>query len=227
VAVNVWEKNSDYGRLIDFVRKSSPDILVLEEICQRWDEPLAALKSELPFWSSLAEDGHFGVAIFSRFPLDELRIELFHDRVPVIVARITIDQTPITIYGVHLAGPMSAAGTTRQTQELSELANILMNVSTDQIVLGDFNSTSWAPAFSSFVSQTRLRDTRLGFGIQPSWPSFLPEALRISIDHCLVSAHLHVIRRQLGPDVGSDHLPIIVDLETRQKTRSRRIARFD
>jgi len=57
-----------------------------------------------------------------------------------------------------------------------------------------------------------LPDSRAGRGIQPSWPASLPAALRIPIDHCLVSPGIAVVGRQLGPQVGSHHLPVIVDL---------------
>ena len=44
-----------------------------------------------------------------------------------------------------------------------------------------------------------------------SWPAeYCP--LGITIDHCLVSPDIEVKQRLVGPDVGSDHLPVIVDL---------------
>jgi len=56
-----------------------------------------------------------------------------------------------------------------------------------------------------------LKDSSLGWGIQPTWPAmFLP--LRIPIDHCLVSPDLKIVRRKIGRDIGSDHLPLLVDL---------------
>jgi hypothetical protein len=48
-------------------------------------------------------------------------------------------------------------------------------------------------------------------GPLPSWPSLLPFAM-IPIDHCLVSGEFTVIDIKIGPDVGSDHLPLIVEL---------------
>ena len=47
---------------------------------------------------------------------------------------------------------------------------------------------------------------------EPTWPTYNP-LLWIPIDHCLVSPEIIVTDRQIGPDVGSDHYPIVVDLQ--------------
>ena len=57
-----------------------------------------------------------------------------------------------------------------------------------------------------------MRDARRGFRIQPSWPNFI-WPLRIPIDHTLVSRDVHIVDRGLGPSVGSDHLPVVMDFE--------------
>ena len=61
------------------------------------------------------------------------------------------------------------------------------------------------------VGTTGLCDTRAGFGYQGSFPAS-SAILRIPIDHVLVSCEVGVRARRIGPDVGSDHLPVIVDL---------------
>jgi endonuclease/exonuclease/phosphatase (EEP) superfamily protein YafD len=79
------------------------------------------------------------------------------------------------------------------------------------LVLGDLNVTPWSPHFRALLREGRLADSARGFGWQASWPAYsLP--LRIAIDHCLVSAEFTVLRRRLGPHVGSDHLPVFVEV---------------
>jgi endonuclease/exonuclease/phosphatase family metal-dependent hydrolase len=56
-----------------------------------------------------------------------------------------------------------------------------------------------------------LRDSREGFGLQNSWPAYWPW-LSITIDHCLVSRDIRLIDRKVGPDIGSDHYPVLVEV---------------
>ena len=63
----------------------------------------------------------------------------------------------------------------------------------------------------SAARQTGLVDSSRGRGLQSTGP-VRPLGLRIPIDHCLVSAGVVVHDKQIGPDVGSDHLPLMVDL---------------
>jgi len=64
--------------------------------------------------------------------------------------------------------------------------------------------------FSEFVDDSGLRDSSRGFGVQPSWPAMMP-LFYTPIDHCLVSENVVIHGRQTGPDLGSDHLPVVVE----------------
>jgi len=55
-------------------------------------------------------------------------------------------------------------------------------------------------------------------GLQPIWRSKslvsgLAGFLSLPIDHALVSADVAPRANRLGPDIGSDHRPLIVDLQ--------------
>ncbi len=58
---------------------------------------------------------------------------------------------------------------------------------------------------------TGLRDSSLGIGYHATWPATLGVA-GIPIDHVLVSAGIGVAEKSVAAGVGSDHLPIVVDL---------------
>jgi endonuclease/exonuclease/phosphatase (EEP) superfamily protein YafD len=74
------------------------------------------------------------------------------------------------------------------------------------IIAGDFNTSSFSNHFSKLTNGD-LKDSRIGFGLLPTWPAnYL--MLQTTLDHFLVSKNLEVIERSTGKNIGSDHLPI-------------------
>lgn len=120
----------------------------------------------------------------------------------------------VTIIGAHPPPPISRGFMREREQYLGEVREYVSLQKGPSLVIGDLNTTSWSPLFTTLVQLTDLRDSRRGFGIQATWPAAIPPFL-IPIDHCLVSRQLQVINRQVGPNVGSDHYPVIVDLAVR------------
>ncbi|MFS8120585.1 MAG: endonuclease/exonuclease/phosphatase family protein [Microcoleus sp.] len=78
-------------------------------------------------------------------------------------------------------------------------------------MIGDFTTTMWSPFYKNMVKTGKLHNARSGFGILPTWPTFMPPGY-IPIDHFLVSKEIGVLNIHTGPKVGSDHLPLITDL---------------
>jgi endonuclease/exonuclease/phosphatase (EEP) superfamily protein YafD len=52
------------------------------------------------------------------------------------------------------------------------------------------------------------------YGYQPTWPTFL-SVMSIPIDHCLHTSGVQILNREVGREMGSDHLPLIVDFQIR------------
>jgi len=63
--------------------------------------------------------------------------------------------------------------------------------------------------FEEFKKHSGLIDTSDKFGIQATWPSFMP-LLGIQVDHVLHSDNVEVTEKSIGPRVGSDHYPVLV-----------------
>jgi len=83
------------------------------------------------------------------------------------------------------------------------------------------NGTPWSPFFKDFLLSSGLRDSREGFRLQPTWPTWFPPAW-IPIDHALVSSSVVVHDRRVGPNVGSDHYPVIIDFSISAKREAQK-----
>ncbi|MCY2968178.1 MAG: endonuclease/exonuclease/phosphatase family protein [Planctomycetota bacterium] len=211
VSVNVHADNQNYAELVNFIQETRPDVVVGLEINERWAEVLFSLSDDYPYQKLQPQTGNFGIGMLSRFPLRDSRIEWLSDHNPAIFARIQLpDGREITVVGSHPVPPMSAKLANMRNSQLAHLAGHVKRVNGPIIVAGDLNTTSWSPAFIDFIHETGLKDSRAGFGNQPTWRSPL-SPVGIAIDHALVSEDVGVVNRQVGRDIGSDHRPIVID----------------
>ena len=218
LASNVYYKNQDYSRVISLVREEQPDLAVFAEINDDWLAALDQLKDILPYSLSPPESRNFGVALYSKLPLENSVFQEFTVRGrPNIVAQVAVGNKKVTVVGIHTVAPMSFGLVKARNKQLLKMSHYLQTITTPKIVFGDLNITMWSPYYKDFVATTGMRNARAGFGVQPTWYMKLP-IFYIPIDHCLVSPDIRVQNSRVGDPVGSDHLPIIVDLAIPQKS---------
>ena len=130
----------------------------------------------------------------------------------VIDARVVIGQTGAPPYSARIRSRLSPAEMELRNGRFDALARLVGWSQTRTIVAGDFNTSSWSPCFPKLMAATGLYDTRAGLAFAPPIPAGSgPRAA--PIDHCLVSGDIAVVDRRVGADIGSDHLPIVVDLQ--------------
>jgi endonuclease/exonuclease/phosphatase (EEP) superfamily protein YafD len=216
--LNVHYENGVVEDIIRLVRTTNPDIIVFLETTPEWMAGLASLEAEYPFVESSMRDDPGSIALFSRVPLAQTEIYDFGvPERPVIVAYLRLDKQPLTVVGFHpypfLAGGMVRAGD--RLEQLEGLARFVKVRPTPVIVLADFNFTPWSPLHRKFLRETGLRDAQWGFGVQPTWPAYYPPMF-MPIDCAFVSAEIAVLKYEIGPYVGSDHFPVIIDFAIKE-----------
>jgi endonuclease/exonuclease/phosphatase (EEP) superfamily protein YafD len=69
-------------------------------------------------------------------------------------------------------------------------------------------------------AEAGLKNAARARGYWPTWPTGF-NVVKIPIDHCLVSDGLRVQLFRTGSDIGSDHLPIIVDVSIADTVQSK------
>ena len=211
---NVNAENRDSERIQHLIVASDPDIIVLLEATPWLLDRLRDLSKRYPHHAAEPHDDQFGIVLFSRHPFIQSQIARFGDALspPAIVATITTGERPFTLIGVHLWPPISADLAEGRNEQLRALAGRVNQNRLPVLVLGDLNLSPWSPWFARLLADSGLRDSRRGWGIQPSWPTgWWP--LWIPIDHVLFSAGIHIRHREIGPAIGSDHYPVIVDFQ--------------
>jgi endonuclease/exonuclease/phosphatase (EEP) superfamily protein YafD len=208
---NVHLANPTPDRVLRYVRELRPDVAVFLEVTPAWADRLRSLSGKYPHSKVAPQTDAFGMALLSRWPMEEVAVHrLGTIDVPAIVARLNVRGHALTVIAAHPLPPVRRAFAAARNEQLAELAAMARAARGPVLLLGDLNCTSWSPHFSDLVRESGLVDSRQGWGIQPTWPANLP--LRIPIDHTLASPSVVVHNRYVGPQTGSDHLSIVVEI---------------
>ena len=207
---NVYFRNGHHDPLLEYVRRSQPDVAVFLEVTPEWHEALRGLSDSLPYQAYAGE-----LFVASRKPLRGLHaVPLSAAGAMAVVFSVDAGAGPVAIIGAHTNWPLGARIADSRNRELSMLADTARATPGPVLLLGDLNTTAFSPVFPALLAQAGLADCAAGRGYHPTWPARFPP-LYMQIDHCLAGAGLEVTDFATGPYVGSDHYPLEVTLRLR------------
>ena len=226
---NVKGHSFDNPALDELVLTAQPDIVALQGC---WGQ----LQVKWPEGWHVCREGSLVVA--SRYPLRlmaDLRWRLpgHSPRVNMLRCLVESPQGDIDFYSVHLDSPhvgisavlnrstilspsysgVLAAEIDQRRRESENARRVVSRLSESPVLAGDFNLPSDSNIYRCDWSGYRdaFSEAGLGFGYTESarvhWLSF-----GIRIDHILTGSHWQCRRCWVGPDVGSDHLPLLAEL---------------
>lgn len=203
-------------KAIAFIESSKPDIISLQEL---GDFQAAAFEEKLkdyPHKHLLGTHGRSceGVGIMSRYPILRSQVCQFGLNFPALVTDVQTPGGVVTVIVAHPWPPSNEEMWRGQHVWVDGAIGIVKKTKNPVILAGDLNSTQWGTVFRDLVDGTGLIDTSQGYGIQPTWPKVVH--VGIALDHVLVSTQFKTRAHSAGPDIGSDHLPVVVELEMEQ-----------
>ena len=215
VSINVLQGNKRLDLLEKFIRESGADVIVMQEVTFDIAETLKTLKPIYPGQVMNPKKDSKGCALITRLPLISGRWERTPglEAVGAIIAEIQGTPGPFAVLDIHSHKPTNEKGAASQATYFKWIGGLARERQTrglPTIVAGDFNSTLWSRALQNFTAQTELTNVNRGILFDATWSRWLPQ--RLMIDHVFLTPEWQVAGREVGPDVGSDHRPVIVDL---------------
>ncbi len=211
---NVLYLNKDLTQIGREISMAAPDVLVIEELTPRG---LAQLRdsgalSAFPFSVEREENSPSGTAIFAKWPLVDRRDPLYTLNA-LLGATLKHPSGDIEVYSVHVHSPTSS----RQSwaTQLADLKRLFATYTgKPTIMAGDYNAT---------VDHKPLRDLldigvfdaneATGRELAGSWPNHTALWPVMLIDHIIVTGGIKPLHTFEGQGVGSDHRPLIADVE--------------
>lgn len=228
--VRIVSLNAEGGRpltmaITDMLLRWRADVLAIQECGPGIVEAFQFLEE----WHT---DATGSLCLISRYPItrvDPMEREAFEvagGAAMVVTYRLEAEPVPIHLTNIHLQTPRAGLEKIR-AGDLAEGIPTLEGKSTireieqnraarwtgqfphPQIVAGDFNSPPESPiyrhAWDGWTNAFSVAGRGFGYTRMNGW-------IHARIDHILVDDRWRVVRSWVGPDVGSDHKPVLAQV---------------
>jgi endonuclease/exonuclease/phosphatase (EEP) superfamily protein YafD len=217
LAINVFVFNPSPEKVIAEVKKWDADVVILQEINANWLPKIQTLEKYYPYRHLVPDGNPSGLGVWSKISAKFKTWQFVANKNrPSIGMQFQWQNQTIDLITAHPIAPISATKFQLRNQMLNEIIRQRANLSPNFILMGDLNLTGFSAHFKDLLQRAQLRDSRQGFGSQTTWQRE-GSWIGLAIDHCLVSPHFEVLQRKIGNAVGSDHLPIYVELALKNK----------
>ena len=236
VTFNVQGTNRELRQATDWLLREAPDIIVLQESAEGYDDRLA------PLYEAYAHEDHFdsNVRIFTRYAILQRDILAIEDSPGRYILRLLLDQNgrELAVYAVHLTLPLNPREVTdadadigfeallrydeaRRNAQIRRLLELLEDEDRAHLVAGDFNMSDASLIYEELAGRLHDAWRGAGSGAGRTWPVAeaigLPRVIRplLRIDYIWHSERLRATNAAIGEPIGSDHLPLRAEFEWR------------
>ncbi len=209
VSLNVLRHNPDKAKALEWLALCDADVMVILEVSSDWREGLLERLDDAYRHRAFGPDSQGDqIMILSRHPLRRLASRDLDDQ-GLLMVHVAQPGSPFTLIGVHPDHAIEHRSLRPQRALLALLAEAIRNTEGPVAVAGDFNTTPWSSEFRRFLEASGLDMPLLRRG---TFPSSLGWA-GLPIDHVLAGRGMRLKKITPGPDVGSDHRPVVARLE--------------
>jgi len=242
VTFNIWGDNATLDKVEVWLRQTNADVVLLQETPAVYNKQgVAALRDLYPY--QVMQDWTWGNLVLSRHPIErsEPFLPLQDNSWPQQKITITAPNIPngrVVVYNNHFPLPLRpeprltlwpnqpffvsmpfAFDDRQRNREIAGAVKLLEEERDPFIFGGDFNMNATVPTYDLIAQYARDSYSEAGMGLGLSWPiariadlpAFVPPLIRI--DYVWHSPHFCATRAELGPELGSDHLPVVVNLQ--------------
>nr|WP_306267940.1 endonuclease/exonuclease/phosphatase family protein [Pararhizobium sp. IMCC3301] len=206
ITFNLLYHNDQIDRIADYVTRQDPDILMFQELSPI-NRPLLDLLPQYPYRQSCSLNQTMATMVLTK---TKPSAQGCLPRSQVAWIDLILSGKPVRVASVHLHWPWPLLQWRQIDNIRSEVAGL---DSKRPIILGgDFNAAPWSNAVRTMedITGSRVvpgfRFTILGFKSPLKLPVFLP------IDQILLPEEATLRDVTTGPELGSDHRPVVVTL---------------
>lgn len=209
ISFNWLMGDRDRSDIYAWVKEQNPDILAVQEFIPDERGVGMTLFGMFPYHAKPASD----IVILSKFPVIKQSGKTIGQNSMARV-EINVADRRLVVWGIHPATLKEMQELNARNIYLSNVADYVAQETEPVLMLGDFNASRWDPRFRAIVSNGELHEE----------PNLLAPPTRMAvrmgipfvgapIDHILTNGRNVLSNCHTGPNLGSDHKPLICNLQ--------------
>lgn len=207
----------DFTRLEAWLTSvQAPQVVVLQEFTERAQEIVRrpAVVEAYPHRVLAPQPDQFGLAILSRLPiLSSERVEPASPTATLALrSKIAWSGRDVALTALHPMPPISGSYAAARDDAIRLEAQRLGGIGAPALIAGDLNDTPWSTGLRG-AAPWMMRAT----GLVPTWPNAGGWLSVLPLDHVLATPAWTTLGSAPGPDLGSDHRPVIVRLRLKNQ----------
>ncbi|MFC6268010.1 endonuclease/exonuclease/phosphatase family protein [Frigoriflavimonas asaccharolytica] len=214
ISANIYLFNKDYASFISLIKKNEPDLFLMMESDEHWENAVKILEKDYPNHIKVSLDNTYGMHFYSKFKVAKSKVHYFvADDIPSIEAHLeTEDGFKFVFFGVHPPPPSPTEEETSKERDgdILSVAKEVKNIEKPVLVIGDFNNVAWSNSSILFKKVSELIDPRIGRGFISTYHAKY-KLLRFPIDLMFHSPDIFIENLKTLEAFGSDHLPILCE----------------
>lgn len=200
ITYNLNINNAHLKNSIQWLIETDADVIFLTEATLLFQNDLNMLRNQYPYECEQLNNSPFGLALYSKVPLQHCEILTLNYLEMFPYIRATLSDKRI-IYGIHPPPPITPMLAFKRDLSFDELAYKISSEYNDVLVMGDMNTSPFSIKYRTFIKESKLKNINVLW--QPTWTPGL-----LSLDHILIKSSYDVKAKGIGPWMGSDHRPV-------------------
>ena len=217
LVTNVQQSNRHAEAVIEMARAEAPDVFVVMETSEWWDEALTPLQDDFAVAEQAVQRApeYYGMQVYSQIPFTEAEMVYpMNSDTPMFEGTLDHPSGPVHLIGLHPRPPHQTNGGQPSTMRDATVLDAAMRARDTEavtVIAGDFNATPWNDTARRAMRIGQLLDPRQGRGPMNSYKA-TSDWMRWPLDQVLWQPGPGLLDMAILPPVGSDHHPVRVDL---------------
>ncbi len=202
---NVKENNKRILSVAEAALSSNADIVSMQELKENSLQQIDSLMSkQYPYQLSDLSIKGFGLALYSKYPIDSGRVIIEHE-FPMLIGKIKIGEKEFNFISATTSSPTNEKDFQKQIKQFKFITEYANKTVGPLIVMGDMNSAPWSNQIETLLKETDLKDSRKD--LSATYPAQSP--VQIPIDYIFHSQQLFCEKFNTLEQTSSNHLGIM------------------